>query len=166
MFNLRASGQFSDEEIVKRVNAMGYHSPIQNHWDKSHQNILGKRGGIPLDVKRMQEKIKRPIYAGIVSEKWTRYLPIKAPYEGLVSIETFNAANRGKVFIREGVGNDLEILYDYQPEKVVIAHKRDNPLYPYKNVILCDLCGNPFHASASKNKRKISLPSVSLHSWA
>jgi hypothetical protein len=42
----------------------------------------------------MQWLIKHPIYAGVICEKWTNNKPIKAVYDGLVDIDTWNNANR------------------------------------------------------------------------
>ena len=151
MFEMRASGQFTDKEIVERINAMGFHTRTHRRWDKSHQKIIGQTGSKPLTVKLLQTCIRRPIYCGVVLCKWTRYQPIFAKYPGLVSLDVFNAANRGKVFIRESAGK-LEVLYDYNPEKVVHRRTRNNPLFPYKNVIVCSLCKKPFFGSSPKGK--------------
>jgi site-specific DNA recombinase len=152
MFALRASGQLTDKEIVAQINAMGYRSKIHNRWDSAHERIIAKTGGKPLTVKRFQEIIKRPIYCGIVYEKWTRWQPIKAQYDGLVSIATFNAANRGKVFVNVNENGGLEMLYDYQPLRVAHRRTRNNPLFPFKNVVLCPLCKKPLVGSSPKGR--------------
>lgn len=150
MFQLRADGQLSDPEIVKRINARGYKTRIQNYWDKDHEKVIGHRGGIPLSVKHLQEIIRRPIYAGVVVEKWTYYKPIRAKYPGLVTIDLWNRANRGNIFIKENNDGSLEILRNVDRKEI----KRDkhNPLFPYKNVILCPECSKPFLASSSRGK--------------
>ena len=158
MFHLRAKGTLTDKEIVSRLNAQGYRTlAAYKRWDRLHEKIIGRGGGVPLTVKRLQEVICRPIYSGVVCEKWTRGKPIKAAYEGLVSIETFNRANRGKVFIRETpVG--LEILYDYHPEKAVACKTRENPVFPYKNVVLCPICKKPFTGSSPRGRSGARFP--------
>lgn len=157
MFNLRAAGTHGDKEIVKRINAMGYRTKVQSQWDRAHETIIGTRGGVPLTVKHLQEIIARPIYCGIVCERWTRFQPIKAQYDGLVSIETFNQANRGKVFIRKG-SSSVEILYDHQPERKTAAYIYDNPLFPYKKLVLCPSCHKPFFGSSPKGRSGQSFP--------
>ncbi len=152
MFNLRAMGAHSDEEIVAKINAMGYRSKTQHHWDKAHEKIIGSRGGISLTVKQLQAIIKRPIYCGFVCEKWTRYQPVKAQYDGLVSIDTFNQANRGKVLIQENEDKTWKILYDSHLEKTTIKKTRYNSLFPYKHVILCPQCNKPFMGSSPVGK--------------
>lgn len=152
MFTLRANGTYSDEEIVNKINAMGYRSKFKDRWDRNHEKIIGQTGGVPLTVKQLQAVIKRPIYPGVVLEKWTNYLPVKAQYEGLISIDLFNRANRGKVFIKEDIDGILHILYDYSPEKKTDRRTRNNPLFPYKNIVMCDICHKPFMGSSPKGK--------------
>ena len=151
MFKLRALGMLDDKQIVDRINAMGYRSRIQNKWDRAHERIIGHGGGQKLTVKRLQTTIKRPIYCGIMCEKWTRWLPIKAQYEGLVTIDTFNQANRGSVFIKSEASG-MSILYDYYPERLVVKRMRDNPLFPYKSFVLCPTCNKPFLGSCPVGK--------------
>src|SRR3569623_696050 len=100
MFELRAAGQLTVPQIVERINAMGFRSRVRNRWDPTHQRIIGKRGGQKLTPKRYQEIIKRPIYCGVVWEKWTNWQPVKAAYDGRVSIEVWNVANRGSRIIQ------------------------------------------------------------------
>ena len=157
MFNLRAAGTHTDKEIVNRVNAMGYRTRRHNRWDRSHENIIGSTGGEILTVKRLQEIVCRPIYCGIICEKWTRYQPIKAQYDGLVSIEVFNRANRGKVFIQAD-STGFQILYDHNPERPSLARSRDNPLFPYKNLVRCDLCRKPFTGSCPRGRSGQAFP--------
>jgi len=158
MFNMRASGRYSDQEIVDRVNATGYRSRVFLRWDRAHRNIVGQRGGAPLGVKALQKILRRTIYAGVKVEKWTHGKPVRAKYDGLVSIATFNQANRGKVFIKELDNGTLQLLYDYNPERSVQHKTRVNPLYPYKNVVLCPYCSNPFLGSASRSKSGKHVP--------
>ncbi len=152
MFEMRESQQYTDQEIVDEVNAMGYRTRIKNKWDKERKKIIGQTGGNILTVKKMQLDIQRPIYAGVMCEKWTKHLPIKAAYKGLVSIETFNAANRGKVFIEEDKKDgSLVILYDHYPEKMTKKRTHFNSEFPYK-IILCPICKNPFLGSSPRGK--------------
>ncbi len=160
MFNLRVLGTMSDEEIVKKINAMGYRSKIRNRWDRrlnKEKKVIGKMGGQPLTIKELQKKIQRVNYAGIKCEKWTHNLPIKAQYDGLVSIDTFNAANRGKVYIDHKSDSDIQIYYDHNPEKLVKKKMKRNPLFPYK-WFLCPTCRKPFLGSVSAGKSKERFP--------
>ena len=75
-----------------------------------------------------------------------------------VSIETFNKANRGKIYIKESDGT-FEILYNYNPEKIVNRRLKYNPEYPYKSVVLCPKCRNSFLGSASTGRSGQKFPS-------
>ena len=150
MFKLRADGIYSDDGIVEKVNAMGFKTRLQNKRDKNGK-IIGKQGGLKLDKKMMGKYLMKPVYAGIRCEKWTNHLPIKIPYfSGIISIDTFNKANRGKIAIVEHENEQLEIVNNKTPKQ--ISHKKNNPLYPYKGLVLCPECKKPFLASASTGK--------------
>jgi DNA invertase Pin-like site-specific DNA recombinase len=149
MFELRAQGQLTDPQIVERLNAMGFRSEIQNRYNKEHTKIIGNIGGKPLNVKQFQRIIQNTIYAGVLCEKWTKYLPIKAQYPGLVSIEAYNRANRGNPAIMQG---EDDTLYMVRGESKTGSHRsRNNPLFPFK-FFLCPFCNKPFTASATRGK--------------
>ncbi len=149
MFEMSIS--HTDQEVVDYVNAMGYRSPIQNYWSKEKTKIIGAKGGIKLTVKQLQKIRQRPIYAGINTEKWLE-IPLRTQYKGLVSIDTFNKANKGKVYIEEKKDGSIKIHKDYDPRQ--LKRMRDNPLFPHKSVILCPECKKPFLGSAPKGKTK------------
>jgi site-specific DNA recombinase len=158
IFNMRASGLHTDAEIVERINAMGYRSRLQNKWNENHTQIIGRSGGIPLTVKQLQKLVQRPIYCGVMIEVWTNQKPIRASYDGLVSIQKFNEANRGKIFIKENSDKTLEVFYDYYPEKIINKRTKNNTQFPYKNVITCPICKKPFLGSSSKGKSGKKFP--------
>jgi site-specific DNA recombinase len=157
MFEMRAAGQFTDKEIVEHVNTMGYRTRLHNRWNKNHSQLLGKSGGNQLTVKHLQEIIRRPVYAGFICEYWTKDQPVKAKWDGLVSLEVFNKANRGRVFI-ERDNNEYKILFDHYPDQIVLKRTRDNPLFPYKAVVVCEACRKPFMGSSSKSKSGKHIP--------
>ncbi len=157
MFTLRAEG-LSDPDIVEKVNAMGYTSPLRNKWNESHTKIIAITGGYPLTVKALQANIMNTIYAGVLCEKWTYYKPVKAQYKGLVDIETFNRANKGKLSIHENKDGMLELVYGIEkPEYRGMTRMRHNPLFPYK-IILCPFCGKPFKGSSPSGKSGKGFP--------
>ena len=159
MFELRASGEHSDEEIAKIINAMGYRSRTQNVWDEAHENIIGQRGGVKLNPKQVQRFIQRPVYCGITIHRWTNYKPIKANFDGLVDYNTFNRANRGKVFIRENEKTGgVEVLYDYHPDRVFRALNVNNPEFPNRRVVSCSICKRPLSGSFSTGKLGTKYP--------
>lgn len=139
MYHKRAEGYMSDKEIVDALNLQGYR----------------KRTWKELTVKYLQEVIRKPVYAGVISSKWTWFLPIKTPYEGLVSIELWNKANRGKIEIIEIDKTEVKIEYNNGKEKQInkpIKEKRKdyNPDYPFAKVLKCPICWGTFTGNASK----------------
>ena len=157
MFELRAQG-LTDVGVVERVNAMGYRSEYRYKYNKKHDKIIGRTGGLPLTVKQFQRVVTNTIYAGVLCEKWTHYKPIRAQYPGLVSIEQWNRANRGKVAIMENEDGTLEMV---QP-KVVSGKERlkNNPLFPYK-FITCPDCHKPMLGSSPRGK--LGKPHATYH---
>ena len=155
MFELRAKGVSTDEEIVNKINAMGYRSKTRNKFSKTKDKIIGLTGGLPLTIKHFQKIISNPIYCAVNNGKWLTK-PIKTRYAGLVSISTWNKANKGKLFIEENQDGSIKILKDYNPHS--LKRTKDNPLFPFKSVILCPECGKPFLASVSKGKSGKGFP--------
>lgn len=158
MFKMRASGRYTDEEIVKKINAIGFLTKQRNIWDKSHSRVIGNMGSKPLTVKKLQKIMIQPNYCGVICEKWTNYQPILAKYNGLVSIKLFNQASRGKVHIVKNSDNSLQLLYDYNLNKNILKRQKNNPLFPFKNIVLCPLCRKPFLGSSPKGKSGKGFP--------
>lgn len=144
----------TDKEVVDYVNAMGYRSLEQKIWNKNKTKIIGNKGGNKLDIKQLQKIRQRPIYAGVNTEKWA-VMPIKTQYEGLISIDMFNKANKGKIYIEEKKDGSIIIHKDYNIHQ--LKRMKDNPVFPHKSVILCPECGKPFLGSSPKGKYK-SIP--------
>lgn len=153
IFELRAKGGKTDDEIVDVINKKGYRSKVRVKWSKNRKEELGTTGGIPLTVKQLQVIVQRPIYAGVNYEKWVP-TPVRTQYPGLVSIAQWNEANRGRWFIEELRDGTLKMHQNYAPED----RTHDNPLYPFKEVILCPTCRKPFHGSASRSKSGKHIP--------
>lgn len=148
MFTLIAQGVL-DMEIVKQVNAMGFKTRPRNIYDKVIKNkIIGKHPGEPLTVKSLREYKKRPIYAGISTHEWLEGVPIKARCKGIISIDLFNQANKGKITIVE----DGEAVRIYRGKVPSYMLKKDkfNENFPYKDQVLCPHDREEFYASTSK----------------
>lgn len=152
MFEGRMKGSLTDKEIVEEVNELGFRSRITNAHDKQDRSkIIGLRGGKKLSVKQFQQYIQKPIYAGVNIEKWTDGKPVKCQqFNGVVTIEEFNLANRGKVVIE--VANDIITIHRNKPEKWRLTKRRENPDFAYKQYVLCPRCQNPLLGSAPKSK--------------
>jgi site-specific DNA recombinase len=152
MFELRAEGILPDEEIVKQVNELGFVSKDRVRWDKTKPKPvpLGMIKGKELDVKQMQKMLQYTEYAGILCDKWTYgYKAIRSAYfKGIVSIGLFNKANRGKVAIIENEDGSVEIAKNIR----TFIRNKDNPLFPYKEAILCPICKSELRGSSPRSK--------------
>ncbi len=158
MFDLRAAGQLSDVQICERVNAMGYRTREFKRWDREHKTIIGTGGGVPLNPDRLQLIVRRPIYCGIICEKWTHGRPVKAVYDGLVSIETFNRANRGSIAVVQDDDGQYHIVRDGSVGKWGQKQTIENPLFPYRKVVVCPMCRCQFMGSSPTGKAGVRYP--------
>lgn len=149
MFELKEQAIYSDREIVAQINLMGFKTRIQYFRDpKNNTKIIGIKGGKELIMKEFDRLLRHPIYTGITVEKWTENKPIRCQFKGLVSIETFNKANAGKIMIIEDEGI-LTILKGMNLKKRLVATKV-SLAYPYRKLVLCPNGRHPFYGSASK----------------
>ena len=153
MFELRAEGLLTDQEIVDKLNDLGYKtrvSYIRNKDDWSR--IVSKKGGKQLSVKSMQRTIQNTIYAGINVEKWTGYSPIKCAFDGLITTDLFNRANRGKKYIAYNTADGEYEIQRQAPKKHLVEKVMNNPEFPYKKFVLCPECKGTLLGSASRGK--------------
>ena len=159
MFELRVQG-IPDMEIVDILNAEGFRTQVYNRWDRTipdKPKIIGKGGGKLLTVKQLKRFLSTTEYAGVVCEKWTHYQPVRSKeFPGLVSINTFNAANRGRVYIRERTDGSVRILHGYSPFGKV-QRLSNNPVYPFK-FLPCHICGKQMLGSAPRGKTGRQFP--------
>ncbi|AHB40800.1 MAG: NUDIX hydrolase [uncultured bacterium] len=151
MFDLRCRGTLSDHQIVEEVNNLGFRSRVmyfRDHHDRT--KIIKEKGGKPLNIKGLWSYLKNPLYAGINLVNWTKDSPHKGKFEGLVPIEMFNKANRGKIAIIEEDG-EIKIERNVQARYQIKKGVR-NPDFPYKRVVMCPCCNKPLFGSASKGR--------------
>ena len=152
VFELRAEGKHTDNEILYILNEeMGFRTKKFHRWNRKHTEIIGEGGGHKLQIKQLQRIYQRLAYAGVICEKWTHHKPVKAQWQGLVSVELWNKANRGKIYIKDYGDNLFEILYDYKTEKPVFLRLRNNPEYPFK-CVTCPECGSALKGSAPRGR--------------
>ncbi len=151
MFQLRIRGSMDDSQIIEELNNLGFKTRtklIRSKQDK--KQVIGKSGGNPLNLKQFLRFVENPIYAGINIERWTEGQPIKGKFEGLVSIDTFNKANKDKRTITE---EDGEIkFYKKRPPEHLLKKGVRNPDFPYKRYVMCPHCEKPLFGSASRGK--------------
>ncbi len=152
-FKLKEMG-WSDVRVVETLNSIGYMTKERKKWDKGRNKVIGLIKGQPMTVKRLQKIIPNPIYAGINIEKWTNNKPIKTKYAGLVSVERFNNANNGKVFIKENEDGSVEVLYNHNlTSKIISKRLKFNNDYVFDKMVLCPKgCNKPTLSSKNKSK--------------
>jgi hypothetical protein len=109
-------------------------------------------GGNKLTLKRFWIYIVNPIYAGVIYEKWTEDHPVKAQFEGLVSFEMFNAANRGKRTLSED--NGVVTIADREAPEYQLRKGSRTSEYPYRKYVTCSTCARPLFGSAAKGRYK------------
>ena len=152
MFELRAKGTLSDDEIVAKVNAEGCRTRVRFKRDKSDRTkIVARQGGEPITVKAMHKLIRNPIYAGVNAEKWTNGQPTRFAFDGLISIDLFNQANLGKKVIVEESNGEIAIHTKQPPERYQ-KHGTRNPDFAYRKFVTCPECNNKLLGSASRGK--------------
>ena len=151
MFELRLRGNLSDSQIVDEINRLGYRSRYYNRRITKGDQVITKRvGGNKLDLKRFWIYVQNPVYAGVICEKWTNNEPLKAQFQGLVSYDDFNAANRGKLYMHETDGVitiTRQTVPDFQLRKG--SHSEE---YGYRRVIMCSECRGPLYGSAPRGR--------------
>lgn len=150
MFKLRAQGHLSDQEICQRVNAMGFKTRRITRRDPVTRQVIGHRGEKPLTPKLMDRYLVNLIYCGIRKGKWTHEEAVATPFPGLVSIDEFNAANRGKVLVSKATDGTFII------ERNVRVYRSQNGKQDFRlrHGVLCPICDQPFMASYSTNRNK------------
>jgi site-specific DNA recombinase len=152
MFELRASGQFSDSEIAEKLNAMGYRGRSRvRRAEDDKTRIVGHTKLALLDDKKLWKIVRNPIYAGVNVEKWTKYEPVKCVFDGLISIDLYNRANKGKRTIIELPNNKLAFAKDIAPEHATLKGTR-NPDFAFKKFVMCPQCNKPLLGSTSRGK--------------
>ena len=140
IFKLRAAGQHTDTEIAEELNAMGYRG---RGWKN---NSLGT----PLYARHLWRIARKTIYAGINTEKWTNGQPVKCAFKGLVSVDLFNRANKGR---RKILINEQKIkVVDTTEERYATKHGSRDTDFPYRKYVLCSVCRRPLIGSASTGR--------------
>jgi archaellum component FlaC len=151
IFELRAEGLLTDKQIAEKVSSLGFRTRIRYKRDNEDRTrIVQQMGDAKLTEKNLKKIVSNPIYAGINVEKWTNYQAIKCVFDGLVPIDLFNRANRGKKYIAVDGGN-YQILRQ-KPKPHQMDKSQHNPDYAFRKFILCPECSSPLLGSASRGK--------------
>lgn len=151
LYELKALGTMSDRQIVDKMNELGFRTRktyVRDNNDRS--KIIGTKGGNPLEMTKINRYLENPIYAGVVKEKWTNDKPINAAFDGLVSFELYNQANRARVALHESADGDIEYEKVRPDEKAKKGVRNDE--FAYRRFVACPTCNNPLLGSASRGK--------------
>lgn len=151
MFELSAQGM-SDAEVVESLNLMGYKSRKRRKFDKiNRRKVIGYSGEIPLTEAQLNDYRRNPVYAGVRTHKWLKGKYIKTQYDGLVTPELFNRANKEKITILNAdvkPGEEVVVIKG-KVKPHLLKKDRFNPNFPFK-FILCPKCKEEFYASTSR----------------
>lgn len=154
MYEMRATGLHSDDQIAAEMNRLGFRTPIKVTRDKTDRTkIIGRSGGKPMTGKLLRSYVAKTLYAGVNTEKWTGGTPVRCKFDGLVSVELFNKANRGKVHITMNEDDPDHPIVGRAPKQEKFAKKNVyNEEFPYRKIITCPECCHPLLGSASRGR--------------
>jgi hypothetical protein len=154
MFELRAEHVLNDDQIAQTMNDMGFKTPTKVVRDKTDRTkIVRVSGGKLMTGKLLRAYVRKTIYAGVNTEKWTGGNPVKCRFDGLVSIELFNAANHGKIVITPNPDDSNHPTVGKAPKLQKFAKKNVyNADFPYRKVVSCPTCHNSLLGSASRGR--------------
>lgn len=113
--------------------------------------IIGQTKPALLDEKKLWKMVRNPIYAGVNVEKWTQNQPVKCMFDGLISVDLFNRANKGKRTIVEMPNNKIAITDNIAPEHATPKGTR-HPDFAFKKFVMCPQCNKPLLGSTSRGK--------------
>ncbi len=158
MFEMRAAHVYSNQQIADELNSMGFKTRITIVRDKYDRTKIKRQlGGNLMTAKMIDNYASNLIYCGIIKEKWTYDKPIKAQFDGLVSIDVFNEANRGRIHVMVDDRNEVSLKEKEVPEHLK-TKKIYNPDFPYKQVIKCPTCDKTLSGSSTRGKKGIYYP--------
>ena len=151
LFEMRASGRYKDAEIAEKLNQLGYRGRVRQSYKKGSKYPTNAKQGPLMNERHLWRIARSTIYAGVNTEKWTNGQPVKCTFPGLVSIELFNRANKGKRVIIEGQNDRILIRDREAPEQLTNKGKRNHD-FPYKKYVMCPQCDKPLLGSASRGR--------------
>ena len=144
-----------DKDIAEKINNLGCRTRERNTWAKDKTSIIGRRKGNKVSVKQLQKWRMNPIYCGVNEENWgdteKRTILVKTDYDGIVTVDVFNKANNGKVFIKINDKNDVKILYNQKEVREIKRKQKFRKDFLFKNVVICDECLKPFKSGIPAN---------------
>jgi site-specific DNA recombinase len=153
IFEMRAQGVKSDREISQAINDLGFKTRIQyrRSADNPHKSQKSS-GGSLMNERKLWRIVRSPIYAGVNSEKWTDCKPVKCVFEGIVSVDLFNRANKGRKLIQTDPDGSLAIIEHKDTLRACKIEGGRTHEFAYRRYILCPECKKPLLGSASRGK--------------
>ena len=152
MFELCAQGTMTDRQIAAELNRIGFRTQTQMIRGKTDRTqIIAQRGGNPLTAKRLRHYVEKTVYAGVIKEKWTQNEPIEGKFDGLVSFELFNQANKDRMTLHRTTEGTIE-YYKEKPPEYLLNKGVHNPDFPYKKIVCCPHCHRTLLGSASRGR--------------
>ncbi len=158
LFEMRAAHVYTNQQIADELNSMGFRTRITIVRDKYDRTKIKKQlGGKQMTAKMIDRYASKLVYCGVIREKWTYDKPVKAQFDGLVDVDLFNEANRGRLHVEIDSRNEVTVKEKEVPEHLK-TKQIYNPNYPYKQVVACPKCGKTLSGSATRGKKGIYYP--------
>lgn len=158
LFEMRAMHVYTNQQIADELNSMGFKTKVtvvRDRYDRT--KVKRTLGGKQMTAKMVDRYASNLIYCGIIREKWTYDKPVKAQFGGLVTIDQFNEANRGRIYVEVDSRNEVTVKEKEVPQHLK-TKKLYNPDYPFKQVVACPTCGKALSGSATRGKKGVYYP--------
>lgn len=158
-FELKAQ-DWSSRDIVDELNNMGYQSRKVQKWNKEKTHVVGYSGQTRMDTKKLNYWLANVTHAGFIKENWTGNNPVKAIHQPIVSLKTWNKANKNS---RHLVA-DSKAVYGWRLDEFKYSEKKrnyslNNPDFPFKELVRCHVCSKNLKGSSSRGKSGQYFPS-------
>ena len=158
LFEMRAAHVYTNQQIADELNSMGFRTRVTVVRDKYDRTKIKKQlGGKQMTPKMIDRYASKLTYCGVIREKWTYDKPVKAQFDGLVDVDLFNEANRGRIHVEIDSRNEVTVKQKEVPEHLK-TKQIYNPDYPYKQVVACPTCGKTLSGSATRGKKGVYYP--------
>ncbi len=139
--------------LCDELNQMGFKTRVRKLWNADHTVVIGTQGGRALIPDQARRIVERPLYAGFNFEKWTYWKPVEAHHPEIVSLKTWNAANKGKWKLERTDGQPSGWERIDLSHRCRRAYQRERPDFPFKALVHCPECGKPMKGSYSTGKQ-------------
>jgi len=127
MYQMAQAGNYTPQQICDDVNYLGFST-------RTRKNSRG----LKLTPKMLDRYLQNPLFAGVNNSTWCKDSPVKLYAGGLVSVDLWNKANKGRLMISESDGK----ITIYQGKQSVWQQKKnyENPEFAYRLYVVCPHC--------------------------